>query len=888
MKNRAIIIASAVILSLVLCCFAVSASGIVSDDPADGYERMEAPYEDEDIDLWFDYSFRKTFTGDTVSTGMDTFSIYMAKNEIESAQFVLYSNEDKTNMTAEITPFTNANGASVAAEIYYEMYINVPDADTTLMGWGDVNNTIIRNGEIPDPVAPLANLGTFKLNGGKSQAFLIRAKTVDDSESGWYSAELRVKNSAGECVKQATVYLYVWNFAIPEENHLQTAFFIDNNTAYGGNYKVFYDYLLENRLCGMDIPGQLTSSNGYITDPRVSAVRITHNGGGQNSSYMDGQVFADYNDIYNDMRYDEDFWNETKDKFYFYTSDEPVGGLGWTGWTVDRTVGMGAGVECFWPDPQLCVPHHEDTPYPDHYYTQPISGYSNMSIMDANQKFIDTGACTLWCPMIYGFSSNAELRYFNDGRLRDMSGFISGLYYPYGASGDFAYGTFDWEAVYGDFYDRIQSEIALKRAEGKEQYKMWAYGCGNDTSYTYCNHLIENTGIQTKLMFWQLYQNDATGYLYYGTNNWREQGDYVDSTVTGAKTTLAWRPNKSSANDGHHTYGNGVLFYGSAMGKIKGLNVIGSLRVELLRDGEEEYEMLHMLEDLRGNTEAKNLVKRISKSVNNYISAPTWTGSNAAPGMDEYDSVEYIRRAIGNEIEEAIETPCEHQWDEGSVTTPARCLTAGVETYTCTLCGDTKTELIPTLHSVGDCFRVTSTIVGSCESDGRENLVCRICGELSNRVIPAAHSDTSKYVYECKSDKIHKTYCSICGEELNTENHKMLSVHKSATCTEDGYDKTYCRICGYVTEDTVTEKTGHNMVDGVCTECGYKEEAELYQSGDANLDGKINAQDTLIIARIVAGTVEADELVYNVCDINKDGKVSVVDINILTRMIAGI
>ncbi len=24
------------------------------------------------------------------------------------------------------------------------------------------------------------------------------------------------------------------------------------------------------------------------------------------------------------------------------------------------------------------------------------------------------------------------------------------------------------------------------------------------------------------MLFWQLYQNDVTGYLYYGTNNWDE------------------------------------------------------------------------------------------------------------------------------------------------------------------------------------------------------------------------------------------------------------------------------------------------------------------------------------------------------------------------------
>lgn len=892
MKNKIIIISAALLLSLLFCCIAVSASGIVSDDPADSYEYIEAEYEDYDIDLWFDYSFRKTFTGDTESTGMDTFSIYMAKNETESAQFVLYSEEDKEGLTAEITPFENENGDTVSAEIYYEMYITVENLDTALIAGYDGTDTVIRNGEIPDPVAPLQNVGAFKLNGGKSQAFLIRAKTTDESESGWYSAILSVKDSDGYCVKTAEVYLYVWNFAIPEENHLQTAFFIDNENAYGGNYKIFYDYLLENRLCGMDIPGGITTDNPYVTDPRVSAIRVTaYNGGGEHRSYMDGQCWADYGEIYNAMRYDEDYWPTVKDKFYFYTSDEPVTGPYWTGWDIDRTVGMGYGVNAFWPDAQLCVPYHEDSPYPDHYYTSPLSSYSTQVKRDATQRLIDTKTCTVWCPMIYGFSTNAELRYYNDWRLRDLSGFCSGNYYPNGTSADFAYGTFDWESVYGDFSDRVGSEIALKRAAGKDQYKMWAYGCGVDTSYTYCNHLIENSGLQTKLLFWQLYQNDACGYLYYATNNWREQGNYVDTTVTGARTNLQWMPNRSDTSASNWCYGNGVLFYGSNMGKIRGVNVIGSLRVELLRDGEEEYEMLKMLEELRGNKESKRLVSRISQSVNNYISLPTWRGGSVAAGMDAYDSVEYIRRTIGNEIEAAIALPCEHQWDEGVVTTAARCLTTGVKTYTCTLCGDKKTEIIPTLHSVGDCFRVMSTVQGTCNTEGREILYCTICRANSNRIILPAHQNSEKYIYSYKSETLHKITCADCGEELNPEGHKMLTVHKSATCTEAGYETTYCRLCDYTTESVEIPKAPHNYVGGVCTECGAlesEEEEEEYVIGDANLDGKITAQDTLLMTRIIAGVESAGETVQRVCDVSGDGKVTGVDLNLLTKMIAGL
>ena len=43
--------------------------------------------------------------------------------------------------------------------------------------------------------------------------------------------------------------------------------------------------------------------------------------------------------------------------------------------------------------------------------------------------------------------------------------------------------------------------------------------------------------------------------------------------------------------------------------------------------------------------------------------------------------------------------PSDHVWDAGTVTTPATHLTVGTKTFTCTDCGETKTEEIPKLHT---------------------------------------------------------------------------------------------------------------------------------------------------------------------------------------------
>ena len=56
---------------------------------------------------------------------------------------------------------------------------------------------------------------------------------------------------------------------------------------------------------------------------------------------------------------------------------------------------------------------------------------------------------------------------------------------------------------------------------------------------------------------------------------------------------------------------------------------------------------------------------------------------------------------------------CEHVWDEGAVTTAPSCLEAGIMTYTCTLCGKTKTEEVAALgHTDAD----EDNICDSCDA----------------------------------------------------------------------------------------------------------------------------------------------------------------------------
>lgn len=160
--------------------------------------------------------------------------------------------------------------------------------------------------------------------------------------------------------------------------------------------------------------------------------------------------------------------------------------------------------------------------------------------------------------------------------------------------------------------------------------------------------------------------------------------------------------------------------------------------------------------------------------------APGTYAVSAAVDAPENAAGESINLVIvgGEVVVEASE--CEHEWDEGVVTTPATCEAEGVKTYTCGKCGETKTEAIPALgHDWGE-WEVTTE--ATCDEAGVETRVCKNDEtHVETREIPAKghdHGDEWKY-----DEENHWHECS-CGHKADVEAHVFEN---------NGYCK-----CGYL------------------------------------------------------------------------------------------
>ena len=79
-----------------------------------------------------------------------------------------------------------------------------------------------------------------------------------------------------------------------------------------------------------------------------------------------------------------------------------------------------------------------------------------------------------------------------------------------------------------------------------------------------------------------------------------------------------------------------------------------------------------------------------------------------------------------------------HTWDNGTVTTEPTETAPGVRTYTCTVCGETRTETIPATGAHTHVWdNGTVTIAPTETTPGVRTYTCTVCGQTKNEIIPA-------------------------------------------------------------------------------------------------------------------------------------------------------
>lgn len=123
-----------------------------------------------------------------------------------------------------------------------------------------------------------------------------------------------------------------------------------------------------------------------------------------------------------------------------------------------------------------------------------------------------------------------------------------------------------------------------------------------------------------------------------------------------------------------------------------------------------------------------------------------------------------------------------HTWDNGTVTTEPTETTPGVRTFTCAVCGATRTETIP---ATGEhTFVFTKNVAPTCTTEGYDLYTCSGCGATEKRNPKPAlgHKWDSGTVTIAPTETTPgvRTYtCTVCGQ---TKNEIIPATGGSSVC----------------------------------------------------------------------------------------------------------
>lgn len=510
--------------------------------------KLTASNEDSDISLWFDHTYTKTPEESTKSSGLYAYQMRLAKNEIEGCQFLLSSSKAKKGLTAELSEFKNSSGKVLKSDVFYGYYFDNVNGQT-----------------IADPIPPLE--GSFDLTANKSKLFLIKVYSDKSTAAGQYSATLTIKDSSGKEIKKASVYAYVWDFTLADETSCKTQIDIDwwniyaAHKCYEGDdsllYKNYYDYLLENRLCGYTLPydtkGEYTDSriNDYLNNPRV----VAFNPVGWQTELTQSKVEKTYSYLSKNKGW--------LSKAVFYVVDEPENKA-----ALDKVIAAGELLKQYFPNYKMTVPMHLNSA---------LDSQSKVDYFEYIKEYVN-----IWCPHTFFYNSYAE---YNANRS---------LTYRCSALLEKNLGTF-------------AERMAKEQSDGDE---VWWYV----TRYPQSPEITlttETRAVNYRILFWQQKLYNVDGFLYYMANDW---------TNYSAENNYGWN-SKHETQSGYpafDVYGNGVLVY---CGAFVGINSpVGSLRLECVRDGIEDFEYLTMLENKIGKEKTDYIIKQITTSLGEYNS----------------------------------------------------------------------------------------------------------------------------------------------------------------------------------------------------------------------------------------------------------------------------
>lgn len=493
--------------------------------------------------------------------------IEAAKNDVEGFQYVLRAPEKApiTGLEGSVSALAGPNGATIPAENVRLLYAYYHFVHTKTDGTG------LRD-YWPDALPPLDR--PIDVPAGKNQPLWINVTVPADAAPGDYRGSFRLSSRDGRVKTEVPFTVHVWNFALPEENHLETAF-------------------------GFSPQRAATYHNAKSEEDRRRVVQM----------YL--QCFSEHRiSIYNPAPFDgiSVEWLPEADppccEIDFSRYDAEMGRVlkqyHFTNFTVPG-MGLGGGTFHARHEPSI-QGFGEDTPQYKamiaDYYAKLQKHLEEKGWLDKtyiywfdepgkhDYDFVARGTAKLqrYAPKINRFMT----------LMMDDLGFLEALE-KQETSIDI------WCTVSNSFRD----DLAIKRMDKGERF--WWYICTGPKA-PYCTLFIDHPATELRVWHWQAWQRNVVGTLVWESTYWSSGTAFPDGYQNPYEDPMGYVSGYSVPKGTKQPWGNGdgrfiypplrAAVPGSDDGKPVFDRPVTSIRWEMIREGVEDYEMLYLLREL--------------------------------------------------------------------------------------------------------------------------------------------------------------------------------------------------------------------------------------------------------------------------------------------------
>ncbi|MGB9688409.1 glycoside hydrolase domain-containing protein [Thermogutta sp.] len=509
------------------------------------------------VDLWWceaDWKIARNRPAPPEPSKSQAISMMAAKGDHESAQLVLRAESATTLERIEVTNLESPEGHTIDAgsvsvrQVYYH-FVHTPTDQTGVVDWW------------PDALPPLQY--PLALPAQMNQPLWVTVDVPRNAKAGEYLGEIRLTGTGWKAT--VPLQLKVWNFALPERNHLETAFGFDCGQA----FRYHNVQSEEDRRRLLDLYLQSFADHRispYVPTP-LDPYRITFD-----LKSEPPRAVVDFSAFDKAME-------EAIQRYHFTNFMVHIPGMG--GGTFQSRV-----------EPSLAG-FAENTPQ--------YQALFSSQVRQIEEHLREKG----WLPMAYVY-------WFDEPEPKDYEFVKAGMArlkkYAPGLARMLTEEPVEPLYGYVDIWCPISFNYDPKVAEERRQLgeRFWWYICTGPKA-PYCTLFIDHAATELRVWLWQTWQRRISGILVWATNYWTSPTAFPDGFQDPYEDPMSYVSGYSTPQGVKRHWGNGDgrFIYPPLEASVPGktahpvlLPPASSIRWEMLREGIEDYEMLWMLADL--------------------------------------------------------------------------------------------------------------------------------------------------------------------------------------------------------------------------------------------------------------------------------------------------